>query len=122
ARANAETGQFDNARRCISEATAAVETAKERWCEAEVNRIGGEIALLSPEPDLAKAKAYFAHALAVARQRHTRSQGGQRFAGRTELIPTLISTSAARCLWRSRPKANTASRSSEARSRMFRFR
>jgi predicted ATPase len=73
ARANAETGQFDNARRCISEATAAVETAKERWCEAEVNRIGGEIALLSPEPDLAKAKAYFAHALAVARQQQAKS-------------------------------------------------
>jgi predicted ATPase len=73
AKANAETGQFDNARRCISEATAAVETAKERWCEAEVNRIGGEIALLSPEPDLAKAKAYFAHALAVARQQQAKS-------------------------------------------------
>ena len=73
ARANAETGQFDNARRCISEATAAVEAAKESWCEAEVNRIGGEIALLSPEPDLAKAKAYFAHALAVARQQQAKS-------------------------------------------------
>src|SRR6516162_3985879 len=38
-RANAEIGQFDDARRCIGEAMAAVETAKERWCEAEVNRI-----------------------------------------------------------------------------------
>ena len=72
-RANAEIGQFDNARRCIGEAMAAVETAKERWCEAEVNRIGGEIALLSPEPDLAIAEAYFARALAVAREQQAKS-------------------------------------------------
>jgi predicted ATPase len=72
-RANAEIGQFDNAGRCIDEAMAAVETAKETWCEAEVNRIGGEIALLSPEPDLAKAEAYFARALAVAREQQAKS-------------------------------------------------
>jgi predicted ATPase len=72
-RANTEIGQFDNARRCIGEAMAAVETAKERWCEAEVNRIGGEIALLSPERDLAKAEAYFARALAVARAQQAKS-------------------------------------------------
>jgi predicted ATPase len=50
-----------------------VETAKERWCEAEVNRIAGEIALLSPEPDLAKAEAYFGRALAVAREQQAKS-------------------------------------------------
>jgi predicted ATPase len=72
-RANAEIGQFDNARRCSGEAMAAVETAKERWCEAEVNRIGGEIALLSPEPDLVIAEAYFARALAVAREQQAKS-------------------------------------------------
>jgi predicted ATPase len=52
---------------------AAVETAKERWCEAEVNRIAGEIALLSPEPDVAKAEAYFERALAVAREQQAKS-------------------------------------------------
>ena len=72
-RANAEIGQFDDARRCIGEAMAAVETAKERWCEAEVNRIGGEIALLSPEPDLAKAEAYFERALTIARTQQAKS-------------------------------------------------
>ena len=72
-RANAEIGQFDNARRCIGEAMAAVEKAKERWCEAEVNRIAGEIALLSPEPDVAKAEAYFERALAVAREQQAKS-------------------------------------------------
>ena len=56
----------------IKRATA-VETAKERWCEAEVNRIGGEIALLSPKPDLAIAEAHFARALAVAREQQAKS-------------------------------------------------
>ena len=65
ARANAEIGQFDDARRCIGEAMTAVETAKERWCEAKVNRIAGEIALLSPEPDAARAEEYFERGLAI---------------------------------------------------------
>jgi predicted ATPase len=52
---------------------AAVETAKERWCEAEVNRIAGEIALLSPEPDVAKAEAHFGRAIAVAREQQAKS-------------------------------------------------
>ena len=50
-----------------------VETTKERWYEAEINRIAGEIALKSPEPDAAKAQEYFEHALAVARQQHAKS-------------------------------------------------
>ena len=45
ARAYAELGQFDDAWRCIGEAMTAMETTKERWCEAEVHRIAGEIAL-----------------------------------------------------------------------------
>ena len=73
ARAYAELGQFDDAWRCIGEAMTAIETTKERWCEAEVNRIAGEIALLSPEPDAAKAEAYFERALAVARQQQAKS-------------------------------------------------
>jgi predicted ATPase len=52
---------------------AAVEATKERWYGAEINRIKGEIVLLSPEPDAAKAKAYFERALAVARQQQTKS-------------------------------------------------
>jgi predicted ATPase len=73
ARANVEIGQFDAAERCIGDAMTAVENAKERWCEAEVNRVAGEIALLSPEPDLAKAEADFERALVVARQQQTKS-------------------------------------------------
>ncbi len=73
ARAHAEHGQFDDATRCIGEAMTAMETTKEKWCEAEVTRIAGEIGLLSPEPDVAKAEAYFERALAVAREQQAKS-------------------------------------------------
>ena len=73
ARAHAELGQFNDAWRCMGEATTAMETTKEKWFEAEVNLIAGEIALMSPEPDAAKAEAYFERALAVARQQQAKS-------------------------------------------------
>jgi predicted ATPase len=50
-----------------------METTKEKWCEAEVYRRAGEIALKSPEPDAAKAQAYFERALVVARQQQAKS-------------------------------------------------
>ena len=61
ARAYGQLGQFDEARHCIGEAITLIETTKERWCEAEVYRIAGEIALKSPEHDAAKAEMYFEH-------------------------------------------------------------
>ena len=73
ARAYAELGQFDNASHCIGEAMTTVQTTKERWCEAEVDRIAGEIALMSPGPDASKAEAYFERALAIARQQQAKS-------------------------------------------------
>ena len=51
----------------------AVETTKEKWCEAEVHRVSGEIALMSPERDAAKAEAYFERALATARTQQAKS-------------------------------------------------
>jgi predicted ATPase len=59
--------------RCIGEATRAVETTKETMFETEVYRVAGEIALKSPEPDAAKAEAYFEQALAVSRQQQAKS-------------------------------------------------
>jgi tetratricopeptide (TPR) repeat protein len=56
AMAYAELGQLDDARRCIDDAIEKVETSKERWCEAEVHRIAGEIALKSLVPDAEKQK------------------------------------------------------------------
>ena len=59
--------------RCTGEAMTTVETTNGRWLEAEVYRTGGEIALLSPNPDAAKAEAYFERALTVARQQQAKS-------------------------------------------------
>jgi len=73
ARAYVELGQFDDARRCTAEAIAGIETSKEKWHEAEIYRIAGEIALSSPQPDAAKAETCFCQALAIARAQGSRS-------------------------------------------------
>jgi predicted ATPase len=73
ARAHAELGQFEEAWRCIGEAMTAVETTKEKWWDAEVHRVAGEIALKSPEPDATKAQAYFERAIAIARAQQAKS-------------------------------------------------
>jgi predicted ATPase len=73
ARAYAALGQFDDAWRCIGEAMTAAETTKERWCEAEIHRTAGEIALMSRNPDAMKAEAYFDRALEIARAQQARS-------------------------------------------------
>src|SRR4029079_6041767 len=72
AKAYADLGQLDDARRCIDDAIEKVESSKEKWCEAEVHRIAGEIALKSPAPDTEKAEKHFDRALAAARQQQAR--------------------------------------------------
>ena len=72
--AYAELGQFDDAGRCIAEAMTAVETTKERWCEADIHRIAGKVALVSGEPKAAKAQAQFERALSVARAQQAKSR------------------------------------------------
>jgi tetratricopeptide (TPR) repeat protein len=69
----AELGQFDGAWRCIDEAIATIETTKERWFEAEVHRVAGELALSSAEPERAKAERHLEKALAVARHQQAKS-------------------------------------------------
>jgi predicted ATPase len=72
--AHAGLHRFDDASRCVGEAMMAMETnQQERWCEAEVNRIAGEIALKSPQQDAAKAEGYFERALSVARHQQAKS-------------------------------------------------
>jgi class 3 adenylate cyclase/predicted ATPase len=73
ARAYADLGQFDSAWRCLGDAMSAAETTKERWYEAEIYRVAGEIALLSPSPDMVEAEDYFERALAIARAQQARS-------------------------------------------------
>jgi len=69
----AKLDRFDDAWRYMSEAMMAIETTQERWFEAEANRMAGQIALLSPEPNAAKAQAYFERALQCARQQQAKS-------------------------------------------------
>ena len=95
ARAYASLGQFDDARHCIGEATSTIETTKERWFEAEVNRLAGEIALISPERDQEKAEAYFEDALAVARKQQAKSW-------------ELRAAMSLACLWRDQGKPQRA--------------
>jgi predicted ATPase len=66
-------GQFEDAWHRVGEANTAVDATKERWSEAEVYRVAGEIALLSPERDAAKAAAYFQRALEIARLQRAKS-------------------------------------------------
>jgi predicted ATPase len=73
ARACGDLSQFDQAWTHIDEAITRVNTTKETWYEAEVHRIAGEIALMSPERDAAKAEVCFERALAVARQQQAKS-------------------------------------------------
>jgi len=72
-RAYADVGQFDDAWHFIGEALSAVETTKERWYEAEINRISGEIALKLPQLGSSQAEAYFERALAIARAQQAKS-------------------------------------------------
>jgi predicted ATPase len=71
--AHSEAGNWNEALRCIDEAIETANVTKERWCEAEIHRIAGEIALKSPERDEAKAEEYFKRALTVARHQQAKS-------------------------------------------------
>ena len=73
AKAHAELGQFQDAWRRLDEAMMMVDASKEVWAYPEILRFGGEIALMSPERDAAKAQTYFERALAVARQQQAKS-------------------------------------------------
>jgi hypothetical protein len=55
------------------EALETVDATHETLFEAEVNRLAGEIALMQPNPNAAKAQSYFERALAVARQQQAKS-------------------------------------------------
>jgi len=59
--------------RSIGESIAAVKATGESWCEAEVHRTAGDIAMRSSRPDADKAEACFERALTVARQQQAKS-------------------------------------------------
>src|SRR5262249_13754843 len=71
--AHTHLGQVEDAWRYIGEAMSTTYATKERWTEAEINRVAGEIALKLPEPDAEKTQAYFERPLTVARQQQAKS-------------------------------------------------
>ena len=71
--AHANSGQFDDAWRCIGEAMTVMQATRERWCEAEAHRVAGEIALRSPQRGEAKAQAHFEHSLTIAHAQQAKS-------------------------------------------------
>jgi predicted ATPase len=73
ATAAATLGDFDKAWSSIREAVTMMDTTKETWTAAEVHRTAGELALMMPAPDVAKAEAHFEQALAIARQQQAKS-------------------------------------------------
>ena len=68
-----ELGKLDDAWLCIDELTTTMKMTNERYFQAEVHRLAGEIALKSLQSDTAKAQEYFERALAVARQQQAKS-------------------------------------------------
>jgi len=73
AQAHANLGRFDDAWIAINEAVTATETTLEAWCAAEIHRIAGAIALMSPEPNATSAESCFDRALAIARAQQAKS-------------------------------------------------
>jgi class 3 adenylate cyclase/predicted ATPase len=71
--AHGKLGKFEDAVHAISDAIDMVETTNQRWLEAEVYRTGGEVQLLLPEPNLARAETYFDWAITVAPQQQAKS-------------------------------------------------
>jgi class 3 adenylate cyclase len=68
-----EEGHVDAARRRIDETITMAEASGQTWFLAETHRIAGEIELLSPERNVAKAQCLFERALEIARTQQARA-------------------------------------------------
>jgi predicted ATPase len=71
--AYAKSLRLDEAKRCIHDSLTLTEQSKERWSEAEINRVAGEIARMLPQPNTVEAEAYFERALTLARAQEAKS-------------------------------------------------
>jgi class 3 adenylate cyclase/tetratricopeptide (TPR) repeat protein len=71
--AHARLGQFDLARERVREGLDHIERTRETMLEAEVYRVAGEIALLTPDHDTTDAELSFERALKIARAQQARS-------------------------------------------------
>ena len=73
AEALAASGNFDEAWHLIDEAQAADARSGEHWCDADILRSAGDIALLSPKHGEGQAQEFFERALEIAKSRYERS-------------------------------------------------
>jgi predicted ATPase len=73
AKAHATLGQFDDAQHHMDQAIATIESTGERVWAAEVQRLAGEVALLSPRAGATEAQTHFERALSLARHQQAKS-------------------------------------------------
>jgi predicted ATPase len=66
-------GQVEEGLRALADALTLVNTTEERWNEAELHRLQGELFLQHPLPDTQQAEACFQQALTVARHQQAKS-------------------------------------------------
>jgi predicted ATPase len=71
--AYAQAGQPEAGLHVLAEAVTLMATTEERWWEAEVYRLQGELLLQLPRPEVCQAEACVRHALDVARGQQARS-------------------------------------------------
>ena len=73
AEAYGQAGQPEAGLTCLAEAVTLVEATEERWWEAEVYRLQGELLLRLPLPDIPQATACLHQALDVARRQQAKA-------------------------------------------------
>ena len=73
ARAHAACGRVAEAQNALSEALDAVSKTNERWDEAEIHRIAGELAASRPHADPEMTESHFQQSLAIARRQEAKS-------------------------------------------------
>ena len=73
AEAYGQAGQPEAGLSVLDEALTLVEATEERWWEAEVSRLKGELLLRLPRPDIPQATACFHQALDVARRQQAKA-------------------------------------------------
>ena len=73
ARAHAACGRVAEAQNALSEALDIVSKTNQRWDEAEIHRIAGELAASRPHADAEMTESHFQQSLAVARRQEAKS-------------------------------------------------
>ena len=73
AEAYGQAGQPEAGLTVLAEALTLVAATEERWWEAELYRLQGELLLQLPRPDMSQAEACFQQALDVARRQQAKA-------------------------------------------------